>query len=228
MNYLSTVMGAAAACGLAASASASILYNNDWDGVLLNGDCSWSTTCAAGAGRGDDFAAQEFTLGSAADIASGGFYELPNYSTGVTSVNWMILDANGTGGLPGTVVASGSGAVTGYVTSGTGAPEGLFTIGSVSLAAGTYYLAIQGVSVNVGEYLGGGVAGSGAANTNDGGTTWTSGYVCELGGACDSSIGVELFGSVGVPEPATWAMMLAGFAGLGAALRLRRGKLAAA
>ena len=39
---------------------------------------------------------------------------------------------------------------------------------------------------------------------------------------------IQVTGAAQVPEPATWAMMLVGFAGLGAALRMRRARLAAA
>ncbi|MGH7017613.1 MAG: PEPxxWA-CTERM sorting domain-containing protein, partial [Caulobacteraceae bacterium] len=35
-------------------------------------------------------------------------------------------------------------------------------------------------------------------------------------------VSVALYGSAAVPEPATWALMLAGFGGLGWALRRRR------
>jgi len=38
---------------------------------------------------------------------------------------------------------------------------------------------------------------------------------------------VAVTGTPGVPEPATWAMMLVGFGGLGAAMRSRRGQSAA-
>lgn len=38
----------------------------------------------------------------------------------------------------------------------------------------------------------------------------------------------EIILTIAAPEPSTWALMLAGVAGLGAALRTRRGKLAAA
>jgi hypothetical protein len=40
--------------------------------------------------------------------------------------------------------------------------------------------------------------------------------------------GSTTLSSGAVPEPASWALMLAGFGGLGAALRVRRGKLAVA
>jgi hypothetical protein len=226
VKIINLIVGVSAACGMAMAANAGVVFNNPYDGSGA-GDCSWSTTCAAEVGRGDDFAAQEFTLGSGTTITSGGFSELPGYAGyAVTSVNWQILDANGSGGLPGTLVASGTGAVTSYTVGAFGAPEGLFTIGSISLASGTYYLAIQGVSPDFEEYLAEGVAGSGDANTSDGGTTWTSGYYCGGDGDCMPSVAIELFGGSEVPEPAAWALMLIGFGGLGTALRMRRGKRA--
>ncbi len=46
-------------------------------------------------------------------------------------------------------------------------------------------------------------------------------------GLGDEGWGLEKVGVTGVPEPATWAMMLVGFGGLGAAMRSRRGQAAA-
>ncbi|HEX4179548.1 MAG TPA: PEPxxWA-CTERM sorting domain-containing protein [Caulobacteraceae bacterium] len=48
-------------------------------------------------------------------------------------------------------------------------------------------------------------------------------------GGNPSGLNVEFTSSAGgVPEPATWAMMLVGFGGLGAAIRSRRGRVATA
>jgi hypothetical protein len=69
------ILAVAGALGVAVSmtapAGAAYVYNN------LNstsaGDCSFSTTCAAEEGRGNDFAAQLFTLSSSAIITGGQF-----------------------------------------------------------------------------------------------------------------------------------------------------------
>ena len=217
---------ALAAFGLsAAAASASTIYSNPYDGSGA-GDCSWSTTCAAVVGRGDDFAAQEFTLTSAAVVTGAAFEELPGFSTGaVTDVNWGFALADGPNGLPGTFLSAGTDAVSGYGTGGNGSIEGFFSVGPQVLGPGTYYFALQGVSSSFTEYLAEGTAIGGAANTSDGGSTWTSGYFCGGNGDCLNSVSFSLFGSA-VPEPATWALMLIGVGGIGVAMR-RRARTAA-
>jgi hypothetical protein len=88
---------------------AGVVYNNPTD--LSTGDCSFSTNCAAVVGRGNDFAGQAFSLSNATVIQSASFVELRGSSAGVpTGINWMILNANGGDGAPGTLVASGSNA----------------------------------------------------------------------------------------------------------------------
>jgi hypothetical protein len=212
---------AAAVFGLASSASAGVVYSNPYDGSG-NGDCSWSTTCAAAAFRGDDFAAQSFTLTSATVITGASFEEVPGISTGgVTSVNWGFILADGAAGLPGTIVSAGSSTVTSYGAGSNGSIEGFFGVGPQALGPGTYYFALQGVSASFTEYLAEGMGAGGAANTGDGGASWAAGYYCQGGGQCMPSVAVSLF-SGGVPEPATWALMLTGFGTMGAAMRLRR------
>jgi hypothetical protein len=223
-------VAAAAALGLAASASANTLFSNPF--LTGNADCSFSTTCAADVGRGDYFAAQLFTLSAAAVITSADFVEIDAGVT-PTDVNWGFIVADGPGGLPGTILAAGTDTLS-AMGAGIDPTFGLnitvmsWDVGTVALGPGSYYLAIQAISPAFATYLNQGVATSGAAASADGGVTWAPGYACVLGGGCLSSVAVDLFGTGGgVPEPATWALMLAGFAGLGAAVRRRRAAAAA-
>jgi hypothetical protein len=220
---------AAAALGLAGAASAGTIFDNPY--VIGNGgDCSWSTTCASVAARGDDFAAQKFTLGSAAIITDASFTEL-DLGTTPTDVSWGIIMADGAGGLPGTILAAGTDTLTSTSSLGTdpnfnlNITQGFFNMGTVALGPGTYYIAMQGISSDFNTFLGFGKAISGAAETHDGGVTWASQY--EFG----NSVAMALYGTGGgfggVPEPGVWAMMLVGLGGLGAALRRRQSKAAA-
>ncbi|MEO9213998.1 MAG: PEPxxWA-CTERM sorting domain-containing protein [Caulobacteraceae bacterium] len=218
---------ASAAVAIAGAASAGVVYNNPFDFNADVGDCSFSTTCAAQIGAGDDFAAQKFTLLSDAVITSASFSEL-DFKVFPTVANWGFIMADGAGGLPGTILAAGSDDITSSPSIGSGTIHGapanvsqnFFDVGTVALSAGTYYFAVQGVSSVFDTYLGQGVTNAGAAESHDGGVTWSPGYE-GIGG-----VSVELFGTGGggggVPEPATWAMMLIGFAGVGFAMRGRR------
>ncbi len=227
---LSTILSsaaAAAALSLAGAASAHTIYDNPY--VLgNNGDCSWSTTCASIAFRGDDFAAQEFTLTKAVVITGATFTEL-DLGTTPTDMNWGFIAADGLGGLPGTILAAGTDIVGSTTVLGTdnlfgttyNITKGSFNVGTVALGPGTYYVALQGISSDFNTFLGFGAAASGAAETFDGGLTWQQNYELAswLGGPTDS-VAVGLFGAV--PEPGTWALMLIGIGGLGAALRRQR------
>lgn len=220
MKHAHTFAGVAiATLTLAGAASANTIYDNPYAGN--GGDCSFSTTCAAQVGRGDDFAAQSFTLTSAAVVTGASFTEL-DFGTIPTDVNWGFALADGPGGLPGTFLSSGTDAVSSSAVVGSNVTKVFFDVGPQALGPGTYYFAIQAVSPVFDTYLGFGAANSGAAETMDGGLTWSPGY--EYG----SSIAVALYGTGGgVPEPATWALMLLGFGGIGAAVR-RRERVASA
>jgi len=203
---------------LAGAASAQVVYNNPYV-FGINADCSFSTTCAALAVRGDDFAAQEFTLTNSAVLTAASFTEV-DFGTGPTAANWGFLVADGAGGLPGTILAAGTNNISSVSVLGSdfggNVNQEFFNLGTVALGPGTYYFAVQAVSPVFSTYLGWGAASGGAAETMDGGVTWTSTY--------------EGFPSVAIslstPEPAAWVTMLIGFAGVGAALR-RRAKASA-
>ena len=98
-----------------------------------------------------------------------------------------------------------------------------FDVGPQALGPGSYYFAIQVDSTFFDDYLGQGVLGSGAAESHDGGGSWAFGYG-EFG---LPSVAVALYGTAGVPEPATWAMALVGIGMAGAALRSRARTVAA-
>lgn len=217
---------AIAALGLASAASADTVYDNP---IVINGngDCSFSTTCAATFGRGDEFVAQEFTLSSAAVITSASFSEY-DLGTTPTDANWGFLVADGAGGLPGTILAAGTDTITSSASLGTFGVENVdknfFGVGPIALGPGVYYFALQAVSPVVTTYLGQGANMTGAAESNDGGETWAFGYENASNGAQLGGVAVALYGTGGaVPEPATWALMLVGAGGIGAMLR-RRGR----
>jgi hypothetical protein len=221
INIKPLLIGVAAVGVSSMAAQAAYVYNNL--GTVFNGgDCSFSTTCAAEAGRGDDFAAQLFSLGSATDITGGQWTELDVGPTS-TAVNYAFY--SDVGGLPGTLLFSGSSPDTATVLDDSSNPPFVqelisFGISSVSLPAGSYFFAIQSVSTNFETYLQEGAVNSGAAETMDGGATWISRY--------QGFGGVSVALTSTIPEPSTWAMMLLGFAGLGFAGYRQRHKVAGA
>jgi hypothetical protein len=106
----------------------------------------------------------------------------------------------------------------------------------VTLGAGSYFFAIQAVTPTFGTYLQQGLVTSGAAETHDGGATWSVGYENEPSGEELGGISVALYNSPpsppapvtpnSVPEADGWVMMLVGVGVLGASLRVRRSVVA--
>jgi hypothetical protein len=221
----------AAAISFGSNAFASLVYSNPYD-PAITGNCMFSSICGTAQGKPNDFGAQSFTLAATTTIQSASFTEL-DVSTSSTAVNWMFLRANGAGGLPGTLVASGASSIFSTTSLGLGSIFHInkenFDVGSVTLNAGTYYFAVHSTSSAYSTYLSTGSTSSGAAETPDGGLTWTGTYQTH------PSIAISLDSTAlssavsAVPEPSTWAMMLLGFAGVGfMGYRRRKSALAVA
>lgn len=86
------------------------------------------------------------------------------------------------------------------------------TFGSFNLAAGSYWLGVIAPNYALSRYSGG-----------NGGLIVTSPpHSGTLLFISDGNLGYQLFSASGVPEPATWAMMLMGFGLMGLGLRNRR------
>ena len=215
--FLSTIL----ASGLAASgaASATVLFQNLPDlTASQNGICFYNTTCgpAAFGPTYSGYGAQKFTLTQAATATSAGFNSWVKNSVFASGVNWLILDAKGTGGLPGSTLFSGTNTAVTHVAGPVGAlaPTTDYSFGftPASLAAGSYYLAVQAITTNFFDYLSLGVADSGAAQSADGGVSWALGYARRA----FPSVAMSLTGTFdnNVPEPGSLALLLVGLAAI--------------
>ena len=203
----------AAAALLAGSADASTIYSNGpYNGTLQGVNFS-----------GGFAIADSFTVGAATKAWDLDFVTWNGPGNPLTSVTWSIWTGNPFGGGSPTEVAFGTAApgLTLIGPNGTGFDlySNSIDLGGVSLGAGTYWLELSdGIAV-------GGVFWD---DNNGPSSAWQGGGLGDLTNCCGiTGTNSEAF-SIGSPEPATWAVMLAGFAGLGAALRSRRRRPAAA
>ena len=100
----------------------------------------------------------------------------------------------------------------------------VFTTSNISLEAGGPSVEYDGSSITLSGNTVTGVEGNGVIQFNGlvNSISWTNPQEEYTYGFTVGTPGVAAGVAGGVPEPATWAMMLTGFAGLGATLRRRR------
>lgn len=163
-----------------------------------------------------EYSGDSFVLGAPSKVSGVEFDSWLAPGDTVTSVDWAIYDASLA------VTGAGTAAVQTHFFAqnlyGLDIDIDRFAIPNLSLAAGTYLLVLSG-----------GVTAEGNLATWDSTTLGASSYNHVTGGPFPNSF--RVFGpnsdrggppGAAVPEPATWAMMLAGFGGLGALMRRRR------
>lgn len=203
--------GSIAAAFLAQTASASVLYDN---GPINGNLAGW--TINDGQAIGDSF-----TLSTAAIVGGVTFGVLSDPGDTVSQIDWGITDVYGA------VVVDGTAAVTsGAATPGLGGLDvrtDSFTIGALSLGAGTYYLWLQNAASGDLVYwdVNGGPSSAYYATSGV-----FVGEVPHYGGGTGSNT-FQILSGTAVPEPAGWVLMALGFGGLGAGLRARRRTAAA-
>ena len=212
-----TVMIAAGALAMAGAANASVLWSQGYDG---SGTLYASQNDTANFGN---FATvyDDFTLSQTANLnqidVTGGYFN-PGPPGNIADFTLTIYaDA---GGIPGGAIASGVFGPNETLLSGN-IDTYAFAFSPYQLGAGTYWVSLV-PDMPFPPQWGWATSGAGTGNA----------YQCffgtcgQIGG---TNMAFDVLGTtVGVPEPATWGLMLVGFGGLGAALRSKRRKLAAA
>jgi hypothetical protein len=205
-----SITGAALALSVAAMcqpAAASVLYDNGPIDGTVN-----ALFVDNGQAIGDTF-----TLSSAATVTGVTFGAWTASGQAITGIDWGITNAYGV------VAYNATAAVTDgpvLFTNGYGydISTDSFSAGGLSLSAGSYYLWLQNATgTNAAAWDVNN--GPSASYFAEGGTFYGStGYGSEA---------FQILGGAGVPEPATWTMMLLGVGCIGGAQRSRRGTVAA-
>jgi hypothetical protein len=210
-------VGALALAASAGAASAAVIYDNGPLSAATDG-----FTINFGYAIEDSFTVATNTTATGADFVS---WDIPGDS--LQSVDWVI-EPTQTYGITGTATVTSTFLFTnGY---GYDIYSNHISFAGVALTAGTYYFGLQNGNVGNGDpvYWDQNDGPSAAYGSGFGGDLSVAGPAQSLpcSGACTYSETFDIT-SGGVPEPTTWALMLIGFGGMGAALRSRRRVVAA-
>lgn len=209
------------AAGLASAtpAQAATLFSNAPDLTFSQtGNCVYNTTCGSQI-SGNTFAAQLFTLASASTVEAFGFNAIVFGNVFGSAANFRVLSASAQN-TPGALIASGTAAlshIAGPAGPSFATTDYSFNVNALQLGAGNYFLAFQNVTPIFSDYLSAGVAQSGAFQSDNGGVSYAAKY--QNIGSVALSVSGEVLAAGGVPEPATWAMMIIGFGAVGGVMR---------
>jgi hypothetical protein len=190
----------------AAPSQASVIFSDLGPGGAYDSNVGWTVATNASVIAQDIAIGQEFTTTGAGDVSQ------------IDVALGLLAGGGGAGQV--SLWTSGFGSELGVWNATYSQPAGLFTISGITGvqldADTTYILVASGLSDTFGYWAWNSAGATG--NLYDNQSYQENGPL----GAFD------VLGGVAVPEPATWAMMLGGFGGLGALLRRRRARAAIA
>ena len=165
-----------------------------------------------------------FTLTSSSTLTGVNFGSWSIPGDDIIGVDWAITTAPDSYPVDGTAAVTLSGVFTNSLGYDVGTAS--FSLPNVTLAAGTYYLVLQNATTPLGDptYWD---DNNGPSSAYDSGIGSLQDYF--FTGTNSESfqiIGTAAGGTGGVPEPASWAMMITGFGLVGGALRASRRTIA--
>jgi hypothetical protein len=182
-----------------AAAKADVLYDNG----PANG--TLGAVNISGFGVSNSFTLPSASIVTGVDFAA----ELFTGET-MSSISWGIVTTPATYTAPNSSPVSGTIVCSSCIFGFLDLYQNSFSTGSVSLAAGTYYLVLTGASTSGGD--------TGFWDQNNGPSTASQQSVGPI-----QSESFQIIGATApVPEPSTWALALFGFVGLGSARFVRR------
>lgn len=209
---------AASLLALAGTASADVLFSQPWNGTAAAFASQNDTTGGNGsfATSFDDFVLDQASFLNGFNWT--GVYFNPSVQTPIDGFTITLYNDNG--GIPGDPFAAGF--FTDYNETFLGAPDGFVTYSySVSftdfgpVAAGTYWVSFV---PDLGFPPQWGWA------TSDTGTNNAYQVFFGVGAGLNANLAFDVIGDAVIPEPGTWALMIAGFGMVGGTVRARRRK----
>lgn len=220
MNIVTKTLVAGAFLAVSGAASAATLYSQPWDGHS-NLLASQNDTQPGGFGN---FATSfdDFKLAGGATVKNvsftGGYFNGAPAGINAFTVNFYSDLAGAPGSLLQSTTISGDGSEALFGCDSFQCSNYSLDVNFAAAGGTTYWMSIVPDMIFPPQWgWAGGTGGDGASYQMFFGT----------GAAIEGDRAFTLNGAAGVPEPASWALMIMGFGGVGAAMRSRRRTMAA-
>jgi PEP-CTERM motif len=207
---------ASALLGCAFTANASVLYQSIPDLTAAPSVNAWCDQCGDGQNIGQHFTIDAASVATSVNLVVDSAYVWP------TTVTLDIFADGGSNTLGANLFHQVFGSYASDTPTGNGTDVVGFNLGSLNLAVGAYDLWLVGANFGMPGFVNSGGQIAQFPGVGVGPQTGDSyEFVSQSFNGTPYDGGVQVLGN-GVPEPATWGLMILGFGGIGATLRRRR------